>query len=463
MFNSASKTALDELDAALQARDAERFAAACRRYSPEFHRWYPDWMAEIEAAGDDARRTTLYAAARWVAEEKQDKSLLFTWFRPTAMDGTEDTLVSIDELEAEGAYDDAIATLVRSLQQQGLTDEGRASLALRLGSLQFGAGRIAEAEARFRESVLLARRSLELDMVAESETWLYELARWRGDVSSAAHHADRVAGAMRELERPEEARDWARRSTRVRQGEPAVRAVLKLRDGVQYEPEDAPLPLPDGAELVLVRNRPDFPPAKRALDEGARHLHCGRFKRAKRAFETAATHDPYDPEPSYQLGMMYLDADDMLSAARCFAKTESLGPGWRDVRAHAWLRDAIVERRAAPAVWRFRRALALGAGQDLTNVHQMGEDLATRWDVPPLWLDIGRIREWAGDTTGAAEAYKAGLTDKADPSTRTWLLVRYSQTLPGEAAKAMLRQAVLVNGDHLAVAEAKMRLAALSR
>lgn len=460
VFGPGPDAVLVELEEALRTRNPERFAQICASHSDNLLRWFPGWMELLEREMSAERQTTLYAVARWVAEEKQDKSLLFTWFRPTQTGGTDDTLVAIDELEAEGAYDDAIATLENALRVPGITDEGRAELALRLGRLQFGAGRIAEAESRLRECVGRARATMEWELVAQAESRLYELARWRGDGPSAAMHADSVASNWRRLNEKRRADDWARRSTRVRQGEPLVRAVVQLENGTQFEPEHAPLPLPQGAELILVRNRCVFPPAERKMREGRTLLAGRQFKKARECFRDAGSLDPFNPEPWYELGMMYLDSDDMVSAASAFARVEQQAPGWRDVRAHAWMRDAIVERRSAPAVWRFRRAFASGEA-DMAKLLAQGNDLATRWDIPPLWLDLGRIREWAGDVNGAAQAYASGMRGKADISTRTWLLVRLSQMVEQNRQAQLLSQAVLLGGDHLAAAEAKLRLVSM--
>lgn len=432
---------------------------------------FPDWSVIPDPADADPGRIQwigngLIALATHFAERRDDPRLLDS-LQGTA-DGTnpiqvwQDAMDRCDALRLEGKWDEARTfpeeqlAAVRGMTG-GASETMLAMTLVKIGQCHFAVGQVEEAIEPMHEALELYREAEDLQGEHGCLGSLGEIFLYLGETDQAGDCFAEQAELLREAGIQEQAEACQARADRERAGTPLNRVVAVLKD-VIYEIDDVPTAGTASVQFVFQRNRPSLPACSRLVAEGMDHGSAGRLDEAAAAFEQAAEMDPLDPQPWFQLGVARMEQGRFAEAVVAFDRTETLGPGWFQVRADRWIANEIAEERLSPAAFDARRAMETEAPPK-AKVRAAEAALAQIGRFPHLELELGQQHAALGKTKDARRVWQAALTPTPEPDVRTRLLMNLGiAASKAEEAKRYFQEAVAVQDGNL-VAQAQAALA----
>ena len=461
----------ERLFAAAAARDGKALLDLCRRHAEPIAQHFPAWQKVPEDVRSSPARLQTYAngllgVARCFAEQlgrPELMQLLQGGAGGNPIQSWQQAMARVRRLVDALDFDQAISLLapqidaVRRLQG----GDARRMLAISLGTLaecHFQRGAAQEGVAPAREALTLCQEDGDREGVAAYTGTLYELHRYRGNGPEAAIFAWQHADALRQQGDQAQARRYERLATLAQKGEPLNRIVVVI-GGAEHEVDEVP-PLTTGSiQFRYARNRRSLARVDALLQQGTVAGGLEQFAQAAELFQRAASLDPYDPEPRYQLGLTLVYLRRYAEAIEQYRAVESLAPGWFQARTDLWLAHLLAE--GAISLEAFVALVSLEGPDRLPEK----ESLARRWldqlpEFAPLHHALGRVLGALGRAYEARAAHDRGLQYVREPDLKTRLMVdRAALEDPGTRLRIeLLYRAVELNGNLQAAAMASVML-----
>lgn len=428
---------------------------------------FPGWKKMPEALRGDPERMNHYATgligvARHF-EEDGDPSLMARLKGPPADNPLlrwQAALRSCQELLEAGRHAQAETQLRESLASgRGLSGSGvdrylPITIGL-LGQCRFHQGDADEAVLLFEEALAICRRTEDAEGEIAYLSSLHEAQRWLGHdqeaIGLAGELAERCARAG------DQARSgWAReRIARMRAGEPLVRIVAQIDDQT-LELDALPAKRPDGrVRFKFERNRISLGGVTTLVDEGSRLGSAGDSQRALAAFQAAAALDPWDPQPPYLAGLALTELGRYADAVQSYDVTERLAPGWFHCRADRWLAAELAAGRVSREAFEAVRAIEDGDAPPDDRARLAAAAIALAPELPVLYLLRAEALLNVGAPAAAGVVARDGLARNPDADVRTRLLVTLAQAAKPAERRALLEEAIALDGNKTAAAMAR--------
>lgn len=439
-------------------QDSDRLQALCREHRSEIISEFPQWLSVPESMRSDPEQVQRYglgviAVAQCFAQTLGDSSLLELLQPPDnpldqvgALIRAADTCLRQLELEQAIQLVYQGLELLDKLEGSGV-DAYRPILLGRLAEATFALGDIETAEKANRAALELCAQSGDGQGVLAYVGNLYEVYRYAGNAEAAAHYCEQLAKMLQDHD-PQRSERYSRQARRVAEGEPLNRMVAHL-NGVTYEIEEVPVPVQGSVNFNFQRNRLSLRPSQAWCGRGKELGRQGQLEEALQAFQQASRHDPYCPDPHYQLGFTLLHLGRFQEAVEAFAKTEELAPGWYQCRSDRWYAEKL-----AAGDFQAQAVMSLLALEDHPGSSQ--ERLAALERLDPSTHQLPAyhlLRGKALDDQGAVQAYRRGLELAQEPEVRTRLLVALGGLTED---REVLQQAAELNGHLMSGAAARL-------
>jgi tetratricopeptide (TPR) repeat protein len=462
----------DELFGAVNEGDAKRLRELVTAQSAAISQHFPAWKKVPEAVRADRERLNRYAGgliglAQFCAENG-DPSLLALLQGPAAdnpLTRWQNVIRAAQQLLAAGRHAQAEAPLRELLAAtQGQSGSGPdryrpITLGL-LGQCRFHQAAADEAAPLFEEALAICRRTADLEGQIAYVNSLHETHRWLGHDREAIALAGELADLRARAGDRDGVRRARRRAERMSAGEPLLRVVVEIA-GQTLELDELPAQPPAGrVQFQFERNRISLGGVSALVHEGRQRGEAGDQAGALAAFQAAARMDPSDPEPTYLAGLALLDLGRYGEAVHSYDTTEQLAPGWFHCRADRWLAAELAAGRVSPDTYRAVRAIEDGGAAPEEKARLVAAALAVAPDLPVLYLL--RAEALARTEAGAAAAVVAreGLARNPDPDVHTRLLATLAQVAAPAERRALLEQAIALDGNRIAAAMARLMLRA---
>jgi tetratricopeptide (TPR) repeat protein len=455
---------------AVHMDDAGRLRELVDGHRDSIREHFPVWRKVPESVRTDPERVNAYGAGLiGVAQhcaQHGDPSLIELLTGPAADNPVlrwQEAIVAAQEAMEAGQYAEAEAPLRDSLAAgRGLSGSGvdhyqPITLGL-LGQCRFHQGDAAEAVALFGEALAICRRTADLEGEIAYLNSLHEAHRWLGNDKQAidlarqlAEHCERAGDHARS--------DWARgRAARMAAGEPLVRVVVEI-DGQTVELDELPAEPPAGrVQFQFERNRLSLGGVTALVDEGSRLGSAGDSERALAAFQAAARLDPSDPQPPYLAGLALLELGRYAEAVQSYDTTERLAPGWFHCRADRWLAAELAAGRVSTEAFQALRQIEDGGAPPDDKARLAAAAIAITPELPALYLLRAEALIKVGAAAAAEVVARAGLQRDPDADVRTRLLVTLAQVAAPAERRALLEQAVALDGNRTSAAMARLML-----
>ena len=325
-----------------------------------------------------------------------------------------------------------------------------ARLHANLGECAFQLGDAARSLPATRKALHLAREAGDAGLVAAILGNLYEVHRYLGD-PTAAENAEELARLS-----TEDAPRYLRQAALIRRGEPLLRVVADV-DGRRYELEEVLAGIAGPVRLVYERDRLTLRLAERWTSEGEQLAQAGRFAPAMERYDAAIRLDPHAPEPVYQAGFVRCYEGRWDEARGLFDRVERLAPGWFLGRSAL----ALLRLGLSAELFRFWHALAEGPLPHVSKRQLAETALASTPTEARAYFHHLHGKALQGLKRPEAEhAFRLGLEHAAEPDLTTRLCVDLAAVVSSPQEKSrLLRRAVEIDGDLVAVASARIVLA----
>jgi tetratricopeptide (TPR) repeat protein len=295
---------------------------------------------------------------------------------------------------------------------------------------------------------------------------LLETHRYFGESSVAAGYAAALASMFDEFHQPERAGDYRRRERLLNDGEPPVRAVVRINGKVHELDELTDRQQLAGehtrAEIILVRNRMTLLPSLMLTAEAQRLHGEDKLAEAMATLSEAAAADRHDPEPLRLAGYHMLSHGECAGAAEAFAEAERRAPRWHQSGSGYWLATQLLCGRYPDTLL---RVVQFVQAEDVTvgdRLEVATKAVAEHPDVAILRMNHGLLLRKLGRLAEAEETLKVALECECDDNLKTRLLVELAQVYDAgdRRRQLLLEDAVRLNGDLAAAAGARILLLA---
>jgi tetratricopeptide (TPR) repeat protein len=221
--------------------------------------------------------------------------------------------------------------------------------------------------------------------------------------------------------------------------------------------EELPSAPPNGpVRFRFERNRISLGGVAALVAEGSRLGSAGDGERALAAFQAAAALDPWDPQPPYLAGLALTELGRYADAVRSYDATEQLAPGWYHCRADRWMAAELAAGRVSREAFQTVRAIEDGAAPPKEQARLAAAAIAATPHLPVLYLLRAEALIKVGSKSAAEVVAREGLARNPDIDVRTRLLVTLSQTLESPERRALLDEAIALDGNRTAAAMARL-------
>lgn len=208
----------------------------------------------------------------------------------------------------------------------------------------------------------------------------------------------------------------------------------------------------------FLRNRLALPPSRYYCNIAADQQSRGEYAAAAINFKKASTLDQYDPEPMYNLGVVYLHQEKSDEAIEAFNKAQELAPGWYDVKHYLWVAKSMSEAKFDLHLFQVLYVLTHGRMTAPQRIAACEKLLTSGKKLPILMLHLGMAyQQVEGKLETAENAFRGGLllTEELDDDVKTRLLFNLAVCVstPEEKNK-LLKEAQELGGNLTASAMA---------
>lgn len=213
----------------------------------------------------------------------------------------------------------------------------------------------------------------------------------------------------------------------------------------------------------FLRNRLALPPSRYYCNLASLQQSRGEYATAAINLRKATTLDQYDPEPWYNLGVVYLHQEKSDEALEAFNKAEELAPGWYDIIHYKWIAKSMSAAKFDLHIFQVIYVLTHGRLTAPQRIAACEKLLTSGHKLPILMLHLGMAyQQVEGKLDTAENAFRGGLllTDDLDDDVKTRLLFNLAVcvTTPEEKNK-LLNEAKELGGNLTTVAMATATLA----
>jgi tetratricopeptide (TPR) repeat protein len=460
---------------AAQAGDVRRLERLCRANRSAIAEHFPGWQKVPEGLRDDPQGLPRYigclvAVAQTFADRLGSPELLqrltgspqdnplVRW--QEGLRRSQALMADLRYREAQELLSDLLID-ARGLRGSGVDTYLPVTLG-QLGECYFQARQAEKALAPWEQALELCVRQADAAGVAAYLGNLYEAHRYLGQAAPAAACAVRLADALGQQGRAEEARRYRRQAEIVRAGELRNRVVAVV-EGRRYELDEvAPLDN-QRVQFVFERNRTTLRPATAATERGEQQGSAGRYEEALEAFRAAAQADPFDPHARYQEGLTLLHLRRYAEAVEAYEAAEELAPGWFHCRADLWLARQLALGNLSQETFLALHVLEDAELPPEEKVKLAAQALSRTPRLAPLHLLHGKSLSRLGRPDEAQAAYRQGLACEPEPDTKTRLLVELGVLVADAAERVrLLREAQALGGNLVAAATATLALRAFA-
>ncbi|HTL51541.1 MAG TPA: hypothetical protein VL860_03085 [Planctomycetota bacterium] len=339
-----------------------------------------------------------------------------------------------------------------------------------LGLAHFQYGQLAKARPLMLETLRRCEAADDLDGQIVWHHNLFEFHRYAGETAHAVSHARQAATLMaKSTDSAAEAPRWRKRADLLAAGEPLLRVLAQTPAGL-FELDELPslAAQPEagkqGVQFLFERNRMALAGSTRKVEKGKTLGAQGHLREALEQFQAAAAIDPFDPDPSYQIGATCLHLKQYAESADAFQRTEKLAPGWFDCRANRWLAVQLmrgsISADGMPNLW------TLECGEpDPARAEQRARELLQQYpDLALAYFHLSKsfsARQKIPEALAAAETGLAKATLAGEPDLQTRLLVQLAALLHPDTPRRreLLNTAIKLEGNRVAAAGARLILA----
>jgi hypothetical protein len=216
-------------------------------------------------------------------------------------------------------------------------------------------------------------------------------------------------------------------------------------------------------QFNYLRNRLALPTSKYYCNIASEQQSKGEYGSAAINLRKATTLDVYDPEPWYNLGVVYLHQEKIDEALEALKKTNELAPGWYDVNHMIWVAEAMKEAKFDIQIFQAMYILEHGRLTTPQKIQACEKLLTSGHKWPILMLHLGMsYQQVPGKTDTAEGAFRGGLllTDVLDNDVKTRLLFNLAVCVSTPDEKnSLLKEAKDLAGNLTAAAMAAATLA----
>lgn len=213
----------------------------------------------------------------------------------------------------------------------------------------------------------------------------------------------------------------------------------------------------------FLRNRLSLPPARYYCNLAAEQQSKGEYATAAINLRKASTLDAHDPEPWYNLGIVYLHQEKFDEALEAFNKTQALAPGWYDVTHYLWVAKAMNSAKFDLHIFQVMYVLTHGRLTAPQRIAACEKLLTSGHKYPVLMLHLGMAyQQVEGKLETAENAFRGGLllADELDDDVKTRLLFNLAVCVSSAEEKTkLLKEAKELAGNLTAAAMATATLA----
>jgi tetratricopeptide (TPR) repeat protein len=201
-----------------------------------------------------------------------------------------------------------------------------------------------------------------------------------------------------------------------------------------------------------------LPPSKYFCNIAADQQSRGEYGSAAINLRKASTLDQYDPEPWYNLGVVYLHQEKPDEALEAFTKANELAPGWYDVNHMIWVAKAMIAGKFDLQIFQVLHVLEHGRLTAPQKIQACEKLLTGGHKFPVLMLHLGMAyQQVPGKADTAENAFRGGLllVDELDVDIHTRLLFNLAVCAPtADEKNSLLTQARELAGNLTATAMA---------
>lgn len=288
---------------------------------------------------------------------------------------------------------------------------------------------------------------------------LLEVHRYAGQAAAAARYAERLAETLAVQGNAGRAAWFRKQAAVIRDGEPLVRVVAQF-SGQNHELDEITIPSGTRFHLVLYRNRLTLLRARHRCREAEQHFLDGRPRESLQSLVEAARHDPYEPEPHYQMGVLALYSACYDYAIASYERAETLAPGWLHCRRYLWLARQLALGRFEHETFLTLQALD-GCRTDRTSAEKvaLARDALTKSpDLAWLNLCLGGYLKELGQQSAAEASFRRGLETVEEPDVECCLMLELAMLLDWRSAEraTLLADASNLQGNLVAAASARL-------
>lgn len=211
----------------------------------------------------------------------------------------------------------------------------------------------------------------------------------------------------------------------------------------------------------FLRNRLALPPSRYYCNIASEQQARGEYATAAINLRKATTLDQYDPEPWYNLGVVYLHQEKSDEALEAFNKANELAPGWYDIQHYLWIAKSMSEAKFDLHIFQVLYVLTHGRLTPPQRIAACEKLLTNGQKLPVLMLHLGMAyQQVEGKLETAENAFRGGLLlEDLDDDVKTRLLFNLAVCVPTpEEKNKLLSEAKDLAGNLTAAAMATATL-----
>jgi Flp pilus assembly protein TadD len=216
-------------------------------------------------------------------------------------------------------------------------------------------------------------------------------------------------------------------------------------------------------QFVFERNRIALRPCSANVERGKALGAASDFEAAASAFREASEHDPYDPEPWYQLGFTYVFLGRHREAVDAYDRVEELAPGWFHCREERFVAQLLAAETIDADTHALLTMLQDGAEPPDEKLAMADAALVEHGELALLHLHRAVALDNLGRRDEALLAFRRGLEAKLrEPATETRLLFGLAAAADGAERDEAIERAITLDGNRVSAAMARMLLRAIA-